>query len=301
MLNEEVYDTFLAIAIDDPQKRELNRKVWVALAAFNGELLKPLNNPEDASERLTKSIEVEDGAVAYVESFSAAVGEELCTLYMHQSMRHLPAMVLRFPVNIADLSQQYVEHALKQGKSDMVNFTNKRLRDEGQELGRNYQVMANDRERAKLKRTVPMPLTRNEKRQLGDGTKVAEQTVARARRRGQLISRSGLQLGKRLAKSTPALQVIVHRIQAQRALTANPGSPSRLSPSAMAASDNGDPGTGVPPIAEEEGIAPAGRGRGAGAGRGKGPAAGRKAAAGRGRGRGSRGRVRTRPATARDY
>jgi hypothetical protein len=275
--------------------------VWVALAALNAELLKPLNNPEDASERITKSIQVEDRAVSYVESFPAAVGEELCTLYMHHSMGHLPEMVLRFPVNIADLSQQYVEHALKQGKSDMVNFTNKSLRDEGQELGRNYQVMAKDRERAKLKRTVPMPLTKNEKRQLGDGTKVAEQTVATARRRGQLISRSGLQQEKRLAKSTPALQVIVHRIQAQRALTANPGLPSRLSPAAMAASDSGAPATGVPPIAEEEGIArpaasaPAERGRGAGAGRGRG------AGAGRGRGRGCRGRVRTRPASARDF
>jgi hypothetical protein len=105
MLDEEVFDTFLAIAINEPEKRELNRKVWVALAAFNPELLKPLGNPEDAGKRLTKSILVEDLAVAYVESFSAAVGEELCTLYMHQSMRHLPAMVLRNPVNISDLSQ----------------------------------------------------------------------------------------------------------------------------------------------------------------------------------------------------
>jgi hypothetical protein len=159
-------------------------------------------------------------------------------------------------VNIADLSQQYVEHALKQGKSDMINFTNKRLRDEEQELGRNYQVMAKDRERAKLKRTVPMPLTRNEKRQLRDGTKVAEQTVARARRRGQLTSRSGLQLGKRLAKSTPALQVIVQRIQAQRALTATPGSPNRLSPSAMAASTVALQKLGFRPLLRWKGLRP---------------------------------------------
>jgi hypothetical protein len=57
-----VFDTFLAIAIDNPEKRAANRKVWVALAAFNDMLRAPLANPDDASKRLAKSLKVEDAA-----------------------------------------------------------------------------------------------------------------------------------------------------------------------------------------------------------------------------------------------
>jgi hypothetical protein len=89
MLEEEVFDTFLAIAINELEKQELNRKAWFALAAFNLELLKPLNNLKNASERVAKSILMEDLVVCYVDNFSAAVGEELITLYMHPLMRHL--------------------------------------------------------------------------------------------------------------------------------------------------------------------------------------------------------------------
>jgi hypothetical protein len=174
LCEEGVFDTLLAIAIQDPEKRAVNREAWVALAAYNKELQKPLNNPLNAAERLTKSILVQDKGVALVESITAAVGEELATLYMHHSMTHILDMVHDNPVDISNLSQQYIEHALKQGKADMHNFTNKKLKDENQQVGRNQQVMAKDRERRKLQKEMPMPLSRNEKQQLGDGSKGAE-------------------------------------------------------------------------------------------------------------------------------
>jgi hypothetical protein len=125
-----------------------------------------------------------------VDSYTAAVGSELITLYMHLGMGHLPEMILEHPIDISDLSQQFVEAALKEGKGDMHAFTNKRLRDETNDKGRNPQVMQKGRERDYLKRHEEAPLSRNEKRQLGDGSKATEQTIARAARRGQLISRS---------------------------------------------------------------------------------------------------------------
>lgn len=300
-----VFDTFLAIAIDNPEKRAANRKVWVALAAFNDMLRAPLANPDDASERLAKSLRVEDAAVLYVEEFSGCVGEALATLYMHLGMRHIPDIIRDHNVDISDLSQQYVEHALKQGKSDMLNFTNKRLKDERQDKGRNYQVMGKDRERAKLKRVVPMPLSRNEKRQLGDGSKAAAQTVERAARRGQLISRSGVQLHKRLEKSQLQLHQLVAHVQEQRALTLlRPPPVNLLSASSNTAGGSGALGAGAAGAPAAAGPAAAGTtaaegvaavaavvaagGRGAGRGRG----------AGGSRGRGGRGRGR--PATARD-
>jgi hypothetical protein len=243
-----------------------------------------------------------------VEEFSGCVGEALATLYMHLGMRHIPDIIRDHNVDISDLSQQYVEHALKQGKSDMLNFTNKRLKDERQDKGRNYQVMGKDRERAKLKRVVPMPLSRNEKRQLGDGSKAAAQTVERAARRGQLISRSGVQLHKRLEKSQLQLHQLVAHVQEQRALTLlrlpqvnvlsassnTAGGSGALGAGAAGANAAAGPAAAGPAAAEgvAEGVAAvaavaaagergAGRGRGAGGSRGRG---------GRGRGR---------PATAR--
>jgi hypothetical protein len=173
----EVFATFLAIAIDDDEKRALNREVWVATAAMNKELRAPHKNPDDRQERLAKSIRVEDLGVAFVDRYTAAVGGELSTLYMHHGMSHLPEMILELPIDISDLSQQFVEHALKEGKGDMQAFSNKRLRDERNDKGRNLQVMQKGREREFLKRHEEMPLSRNEKRQLGDGSKAAEQTV----------------------------------------------------------------------------------------------------------------------------
>jgi hypothetical protein len=88
--------------------------------------------------------------VAYVESFSAHCGADKSTLYMHLGMVHVPDMVRRFSVNISDMSQQFVEHKLKEGKTDLQLFTNRRLVDEKQKKGRNLQVMAKGRERLAL-------------------------------------------------------------------------------------------------------------------------------------------------------
>jgi hypothetical protein len=303
--NEGIFDTFLAIAIDNPQKRAANRKVWVALALFNDQLRLPLNNPEDAGERLGKSIRVQDAAVLYVEEFCSCVGEALATLYMHLGMRHILDIIRVHPIDISDLSQQYVEAALKQGKSDMQNFTNKRLRDERQDKGRNYQVMGKDRERVALKRTVPMPLTRNEKRYLGDGSKAAQQTVERAARRGQLISRSGAQLNKRLEKTQLELHKLVAHVQEQRALTLLGAPANLINPSSSTAEGSGALGGAAATEFEARrgGVAPRGRGRGRGT-TALAPAPAAAAAAARGgggapRARG-RGRGRARPASARD-
>jgi hypothetical protein len=66
--------------------------------------MKPLNNPEDRTERLAKSITVQDKAVVFVESYTAQLGADMATLYMHQAMDHIPEMVLRFDLNISEMS-----------------------------------------------------------------------------------------------------------------------------------------------------------------------------------------------------
>jgi hypothetical protein len=159
LLEEEAFDSFLNIAITDPVKRAKHREVWVNLASLYAEFLKPLNDPEVANQRDTKSLVVEDKAVMYVESFTRATMLEAVPLYLHLTMSHLPAIVREHPVEISDLSQQYVENALKQGKTDMYVFTNNRLRDETNKQGRNLHVFKKQRERAKLKRAVPFPST----------------------------------------------------------------------------------------------------------------------------------------------
>ncbi|GAQ86063.1 hypothetical protein KFL_002680090 [Klebsormidium nitens] len=203
LLHPTAYNAFLDIAITDDDKRADARAIWDNLAAAYSELLQPLNNPADKVERTAKSVVVQDKLVAYVESFSAHVGAGRATLYMHLAMDHVPDMVRRFPIDISDLSQQFVEHKLKQGKTDMQLFTNKRLVDERQQKGRNLQVMAKGRERLALEQSVSMPATRNERRYLGDGSKAAEQTIERAQRRGQLESRSKAQLETKLKKLGP--------------------------------------------------------------------------------------------------
>jgi hypothetical protein len=85
-------------------------------------LLQPLNNPADEAERLAKSIIVQDRGVAYVDSFTAHVGAERATIYMHLAIDHVPDMVRDFDIDISDLSQQFVEHKLKQGKTDIVTL-----------------------------------------------------------------------------------------------------------------------------------------------------------------------------------
>ncbi|GAQ93252.1 hypothetical protein KFL_013900010, partial [Klebsormidium nitens] len=174
-----------------------------AVSFCYAEVLRPLHNPGDDDEREAKSIVVQDRAVAYVHSFSSQLGADLATLYMHLGMVHVPDMVRRFAINFSDMSQQFVEHKLKEGKTDMQLFTNKRLVDERQQKGRNLQVMAKGRERLALEQTVAMPLSRNERRFIGDGEKVAEQAIERAERRGQLPSRSKAQLESKLEKLGP--------------------------------------------------------------------------------------------------
>jgi hypothetical protein len=311
LLEEEAFDTLLNIAIADPVKRAKNREVWVNLAAFYWELKKPLGDPENATQRAAKSILVEDLAVLYVDSFVRATMLEAVPLYLHLSVCHLPRIVQDHPVDISDLSQQYVENALKQGKMDMQVHTNKRLRDERNDVGRNLQVFKKERERAKLKREVPMPLSRNERRQLADGSKAAEQTVARAGRRGQLVTRSDAQVEKKVAKVAPELQrmytanmEIQALIQDSPAEEPAPAANSAI-PSSNSAGDSLRPAgaAGGPEaagaVAEgSAGVVGASAGRGRGRGRG---VAGRGSSAGGGRGRGRGGRgSRSRPASARD-
>jgi hypothetical protein len=88
-----VFDTLLANAIIDPKKREVNRVLWASLAAYNKELKKPLKNPLDDSERLDKSIVIQDKGVALVDGFTDAVGRELATPPMHHGMGHIPDQV----------------------------------------------------------------------------------------------------------------------------------------------------------------------------------------------------------------
>jgi hypothetical protein len=205
LLHPAAYNAFLDIAITDKGKRAEARKIWDGLASFYSELIKPLNNPEERTERLAKSITVQDKAVMFVESYTAQLGADMATLYMHQAINHVPEIVLRFDLNILNMSQQYLEAKLKEGKTNMQLFTNRRLTDDRQEKGRNYQVMAKGRERIALRQKVHMPMSRNKRRQLGDGSKAAEQTVERARRRGQLVSRSQLQIETKLANLAPEI------------------------------------------------------------------------------------------------
>jgi hypothetical protein len=68
--------------------------------------------------------------------------------------------------------------AIVQGKSDMRDFTNKQLRREGMDLGRSQQVMAKERERFHLSSVLAAPMSRNERRQLGDQGLEVEKAVA---------------------------------------------------------------------------------------------------------------------------
>jgi hypothetical protein len=118
LLHPDAYNAFLDIAITDEGKRAEARKIWDGLARFYTELIKPLNNPEDRTERLAKSIIVQDNAVVFVESYTAQLEADMATLCMHQAMDHVPEMVLRSPPDILDMSQQYVEAKLKEGKTE---------------------------------------------------------------------------------------------------------------------------------------------------------------------------------------
>jgi hypothetical protein len=107
-------------------------------------MIRPLLDPDDEKEREEKSIEVRDQAVEYVDAFAAAIGREFCTWYMHHMLIHIPQQV---ELNITDVSQQGFENLLKEGKTDMRLFSNKQLKNERQQFGRNAQVIGKERER----------------------------------------------------------------------------------------------------------------------------------------------------------
>jgi hypothetical protein len=85
---------------------------------------------------------------------------------MHHMLIHVPRQVKDLELNITDVSQQGFENLLKQRKKDMRLFSNKQLKNERQQFGRNAQVIGKERERVAVKRVFSMPPTRNEKRYL---------------------------------------------------------------------------------------------------------------------------------------
>jgi hypothetical protein len=76
--------------------------------------------------------------------------------------------------------------------------------------------MAKDRERVHLKRELPMPQSRNERRQLGDGSKEVDKAVERAGRKGLLISRSSAQIDKKLSNIGKSLACRTHAGRCRR-------------------------------------------------------------------------------------
>lgn len=236
-MDPRVYDTLLKIAIVEPEKRALNRAMWKGLEVLYYLMIRSLLDPDNAAERAVKSLEVQDQAVTYVDAFAAAVGRQFCTLYMHHILIHIPRQVKDLELDLTDVSQQGFENLLKQGKTDMRLFSNKQLKNERQQFGRNAQVIGKERERIHLKRTLPVPPTRNEKRCLAGEKSLqasARATVDRAERRGHLreglgpgpgltglgISKGKQTLEKRIDKSAYQLQAIVQRIQLVRSGTA---------------------------------------------------------------------------------
>jgi uncharacterized protein YbcC (UPF0753/DUF2309 family) len=114
LMHPDIYNTLLTIAIEEPEKRARNEKVWAGLSTLNAELLKPMLNPADATERLAKSEMVQDKATAFVAAFTDVCGVENATLYCHEAVSHLPEMVRDTEVDMSEVSQQALEHALKQ-------------------------------------------------------------------------------------------------------------------------------------------------------------------------------------------
>jgi hypothetical protein len=114
LMHPDIYNTLLTIAIEEPEKRARNEKVWAGLSTLHAELLKPMLNPADATERLAKSEMVQDKATAFVVAFTDVCGVENATLYCHEAVSHLPEMVRDTEVDMSEVSQQALEHALKQ-------------------------------------------------------------------------------------------------------------------------------------------------------------------------------------------
>jgi hypothetical protein len=210
-LDPRVYDQLLEIAIDEPEKRAQNRQVWSGLADVYSELQAPMEDPQNEEERGKKADLVQDLAVLFVGAFTGCFGEMMATLYCHHSMIHIPCMVRRLPMNISDLSQQGFEALMKQGKNDGA-LSNKRLRNETDDVGRNQQMLQTERERKQIKQNEPMPKSRNEKRMLGGAKEMYREATARvdsAVRRGILPSVSKAQTDKRIAKHEGALATIM--------------------------------------------------------------------------------------------
>lgn len=122
LMHPDMYNTLLTIAIEEPEKRGRNEKVWAGLSTLNSELLKPMLNPEDPAERLAKSGVVQDKATAFVRAFTDVCGVETATLYCHQAVTHLPEMVRDTEVDMSEVSQQALEHALKQVSRNALSF-----------------------------------------------------------------------------------------------------------------------------------------------------------------------------------
>jgi hypothetical protein len=95
MMHPDMYNTLLAIAIQEPEKRERNRKVWAGLSDLNAELLKLMLNPQNAAKRVEKSVVVKEKVVGFVTAFIDVCGVENATLYCHTTMDHLPEIVVR--------------------------------------------------------------------------------------------------------------------------------------------------------------------------------------------------------------
>jgi hypothetical protein len=125
-------------------------------------------------------------------------------------------MILRLPLDISVVSQQGLEHLLKAGKVDALVFSNKRLRGDGQEMGRNQQVLGKERERKKMRVEVPMQKSRTKRRMEADQEKAAKETVDRAEARGLLQSRTDNMIDKRITKREPALKLLMEGHQANR-------------------------------------------------------------------------------------
>lgn len=103
-LDVRVYEAFLTIAIDDEEKREANKRVWASLAELYDYLRTPLPNPLIVAQREEKAEKAQDLAVAYVDAFIGAVGQDLVTLYMHHGMCHFTDMIRHVDLNISDMS-----------------------------------------------------------------------------------------------------------------------------------------------------------------------------------------------------
>jgi hypothetical protein len=171
-----------------------------------------------------KAEKVQDLAVAYVDAFVGALRQDLVTLYMHHGMCHFLNMIRHVDLNISNMSQQWLEALLKQGKSNAKLFSNNQLRNGKMDKGRQAQIIAKERKRARLTKSNPMPLNRNEKRHLEGyelAKKAAKDKVDRAERQGQLKdSRSRAQMDERITKLEPSLTIIVDRFVQVRQKTA---------------------------------------------------------------------------------